>query len=82
MGYLNPLLNLPAAKELMSLPADQRAVIERLFRQIRAHANQEAETSWKRRKAPMALYWRWVATISRHIAHALSKAPAQPGGAK
>jgi hypothetical protein len=73
MGYLNPLLQLPAAQELMSLPGQLRALVECLFREIRAHANAEAETAWKRRKAPMAVYWRWVATISRHIAHALSK---------
>ena len=73
MGYINPLLDLPAAKELMGLPAEQRSVIERLFREIRAYANAEAENAWRRRKGPMALYWRWVATISRHIAHALSK---------
>jgi len=35
--------------------------------------NAEAENAWRRRKGPMAAYWRAVATYARHLAHALSK---------
>lgn len=73
MGYENPLLRLPAGKALMALPAEQRAPLEALLRELRDQANTEAERSWAKRKGPMAAYWRAVSTYARHIAHALSK---------
>jgi hypothetical protein len=73
MGYINPLLRLPAGRKLLALPQEQRAPLEALLRELRAEADAEAERSWKRRKGPMAAYWRAVATYARHIAHALSK---------
>lgn len=76
MGYLNPLMRLPAARKLMALPPDQRALIEKLLRELRADADREAENAWKRRKGPMAAYWRAVSTYARHIAHMLSKGTA------
>lgn len=73
MGYENPLLKLPAAQKLLALPPDQRQVIEALMRELRADADHQAEASWKKRKGPMAAYWRAVSTYARHVAHALSK---------
>ncbi|MGY4837945.1 hypothetical protein [Burkholderia pyrrocinia] len=73
MGYLNPLLKLPAGRALMHLPAEQRAALEAVLRELRDQANAEAENAWRRRKGPMAAYWRAVSTYARHIAHALSK---------
>jgi hypothetical protein len=73
MGYENPLLALPAARKVLALPADQRGPLEALMRELRAEANTLAEESWRRRKSPMAVYWRAVSTYARHIAHALSK---------
>lgn len=77
MGYENPLLRLPAGKALLELPAEQRMPLEDLLRQLRAQADAEAENAWRRRKGPMAAYWRAVATYARHTAHALSKGTAQ-----
>lgn len=76
MGYANPLLKLPAAQKLMALPPDQRALMEQLLRELRADADRQAEQSWKKRKGPMAAYWRAVATYARHVAHALSRGTA------
>lgn len=73
MGYLNPLLKLPAGQALMALPEEDRKRIEAVMRDLRDQANKEAETAWKRRKGPMAAYWRAVATYARHLAHALSR---------
>jgi len=73
MGYTNPLLKLPSAQRLLALPADQRELIEALFRDLRADADKLAEQSWKKRKGPMAAYWRAVSTYARHVAHALKK---------
>ncbi|HBP5993731.1 hypothetical protein IPC1601_21370 [Pseudomonas aeruginosa] len=73
MGYLNPLLKLPAGRALLHLPAEDRARLEALFRELRDQANTEAENAWRRRKGPMAAYWRAVSTYARHLAHALSR---------
>jgi hypothetical protein len=73
MGYLNPLLKLPAIDDLVAkgraLSPGEREFLIDLFTQIRHQANREAESSWKRRKGPLALYWRWASTYARHIAH-------------
>ncbi len=71
MGYLNPLLDLPAMREILAQPEEERRRWSRLLRQLRAEANANAETSWRRRKGVLACYWRAVATYARHCAHAL-----------
>ncbi len=71
MGYENPLLKLPAGQKLLSLPQPDRERIEAVMRELRGQANTEADNAWKRRKGPMAAYWRAVATYARHTAHAL-----------
>lgn len=78
MGYINPLLDLPAGQALQQLPASDRARIEAVMRALRDQANTEAEKAWARRKGPMAAYWRAVATYARHTAHALSKGTIRP----
>lgn len=72
MGYINPLLRLPAGRALLDLPKPDRERIEAVMRDLRDQANAEAETAWRRRKGPMAAYWRAVATYARHVAHALT----------
>ncbi len=76
MGYINPLLKLSAGRALMALPAEDRRRIAAVMRDLRHQANHEAETAWRRRKGPMAAYWRAVATYARHLAHALERAKA------
>jgi hypothetical protein len=71
VGYINPLLRLPAARALLALGERERTAIRLLMNDLRRQANDEAETSWRRRKGPMACYWRSVATYARHVAHAL-----------
>ncbi|PTT21666.1 hypothetical protein DBR12_06240 [Acidovorax sp. HMWF029] len=71
MGYINPLLDLPAGRALLALPPKDRRAIATLMRDLRHQANAEAESAWKRRKGPMAAYWRAVSTYARHTAHAL-----------
>ena len=78
MGYLNPLLHLPAGRKLLALPDAHRGAIEDVMRELREQANTEAENAWRRRKGPMAAYWRAVATYARHVAHALSKGSTAP----
>jgi len=73
MGYINPLLALPASADLLSLSLEERRAIARILRQLRHQANTQAEEAWRRRKGPMAAYWRAVATYARHLAHALEQ---------
>lgn len=78
MGHLNPLLKLPAGRALLDLPPADRCRIEAVMRELRDQANTEAENAWRRRKGPMAAYWRAVSTYARHIAHALSQGERRP----
>lgn len=55
MGYLNPLLGLPAGRALLELPQEDRRRIEAVMRELRDQANQEAENAWRRRKGPMSI---------------------------
>ncbi len=71
MGYINPLLKLPVAETLLALPEDERLALAAVLSDIRTQADAEAETAWRRRKWPMAAYWRAVATYARHCAHVL-----------
>lgn len=70
-GYINPLLQLPAAQKLLALSPEQRAPVEAILRELRDQADELAEKSWRQRKGPMAAYWRAVATYSIHLARAL-----------
>ncbi|WP_235503956.1 MULTISPECIES: hypothetical protein [unclassified Acidovorax] len=66
-------MKLPAGRALLALPPADRLRIEGVMRELREQANTEAENAWRRKKGPMAAYWRAVATYARHTAHALSK---------
>lgn len=79
MGYINPVLKLPAAQRLLALPPEQRELLAQLFTELRHDANREAENAWRRRKGPMASYWRATSTYCRHTAHALRQKPAADG---
>ena len=74
MGYINPLLQLPAAREIVALPASpEKELLIKLLRQMRQQADVLAEQAWTKRKAPMAAYWRATATYSRHTAHVFAR---------
>lgn len=46
MGYINPLLDMPAGRALQSLPLETRQVLEHALRKLRAEANAAAEELW------------------------------------
>lgn len=82
MGYLNPLLRLPAARRLLALSATERKAVAAVLMDLRLEANVLAESSWRRKKGPMAAYYRAVSTYARHLAHVLRRGSAAepPGG--
>ncbi len=57
MGYINPLLRLNAAQQLLELPPEQRAALASLLRELRADADRQAEHAWRKRKGPIGVPW-------------------------
>lgn len=67
----NPVLGLPAARRLASLPPLARAALRDVLGEIAADSASRAEQSWQRSKAPMAAYWKAVSVYAKHIKHAV-----------
>lgn len=67
----NPVLSLPAFKELAKLPEDQRQAMRALYRDMAADARTKADKCWRTHKAPMAAYWKAVSVYAGHIGRAL-----------
>lgn len=63
----NPILALPAAQSVQNLPAESRATLAALLRDLSADARRRAQTSWRQNKAPMAVYWKAVGVYARHL---------------
>lgn len=75
---LNPLTRLPAARAIGDLPEPARIALGALLRDLGADAERQAQEAWRRRKAPMAAYWRAVGVYARHAARLCIVAPNQP----
>lgn len=69
----NPVLALPSAKRLQDLPPETRLLIAELLKELSADARARAQLSWRRNKAPMAVYWKAVGAYATHIHRALRK---------
>ncbi len=67
----NPLLALPAVAAIRALPLECRAPLAELLRQVAADADAKAEAAWRKRKGPMAAYWRATSTYAKHTARAV-----------
>lgn len=69
----NPVLALPAAKKLMALSPEIRAILAELFWEIVLAARANAEKSWFKNKGPMAVYWKAVGAYALHIQRVLRR---------
>lgn len=69
----NPLMCLPEAERLRSLPPEAASALCAFLRGLARRADELAELSWRRRKAPMAAYWRAVAVYCRHITRVVGR---------
>lgn len=69
----NPILALPACRRLLALDPETRAVVADILRDLATEADQLAEESWRRRKGPMAAYWRAVCTYAKHLSRAVRR---------
>jgi hypothetical protein len=77
----NPVLALPAVRDFLMLPAEERRHAGILLRRLAGEADTEALQAWDRRRAMQAAYWRAVATYAKHVARAVDPAEKR-GGAK
>lgn len=64
----NPLLALPGAQRVASLPPEARAALKTLLLEIRADAQVRAAECWRKHKAPMACYWKVISVLAGHAA--------------
>ena len=67
----NPLLQLPAAQELASLPPAAQAALKRLLLQLRNDCRERADECWRKHKAPMAAYWKAAGVYANHTSRLL-----------
>ncbi len=72
----NPLLTLPATREILALPRETRAPLVALLRELAADADRRAQHAWRTRKAPMAAYWKAVAVYAKHAARVFGRGAA------
>ncbi len=77
----NPLLTLPAARAIARLPAEMRAPLVELLRELAADAAGRAEESWRKKKAPMAAYWKAASVYAKHTARVMARPPSIPAEA-
>lgn len=64
----NPLLSDPeVVRRFQRLPEPAQAALKDFVGWLYQHAREKAEASWRRSKAPMAVYWKAVAAWSYHI---------------
>lgn len=52
----NPLLQLPAPQKIKELPSEARSSLRDLLKEISQDARSRAKNSWRKGKAPMAVY--------------------------
>lgn len=64
----NPLLSLPSAGGIQSLPAEAKAALRTLLLDLRREAADKAQANWKRNKGMSAAYWKAVSIYAGHIA--------------
>ncbi len=54
-----------------SLPEDAKLVLRDALKALREDSLRKAEHSWKKHKAPMALYWKVVGVYAGHLARSI-----------
>ena len=63
----NPVLQLPSAERFGELPIEARTLLKQLLLELSRDCAARAQNAWATHKPPMALYWKFVAVIARHI---------------
>jgi len=69
----NPVIDLPAAQEILDLGPDQRRLLGTLLWQFSQQARTKADACWGGGKGMMAGYWRTASSCARHLAHVVAQ---------
>ena len=69
----NPVLALPAFKAIHNLPEPVKLALSDLLDNLSKDAEAKAQTSWLKKKGPMAVYWKCVAVYSKHVSRAIKR---------
>ena len=80
-----PLLEIPAAQEILRLDARTRGALRKVLLELRLCSREDGDRAWRKRKGPMAAYRHDVARHAGLLARALclageGGAPAPPSG--
>ncbi|ASG21963.1 hypothetical protein Y958_11450 [Nitrospirillum viridazoti CBAmc] len=67
----NPVLALPAARQILDLSRSERRVLGALLRDLAVQARTRAEEAWKARKGIIAAYWQANAVYAKHLARVI-----------
>lgn len=68
----NPVLrDASVCTRFAALSPEAQAGLEDFLRWLYRHARENADLSWRRSKAPMAVYWKAVAAWSIHLARVI-----------
>jgi hypothetical protein len=70
---VSPILELPAAQQLLGLGADARRLLATILRQLGAQAGAKFATSLRKNKVFMASYWSDVSFHARFCARSLDR---------
>lgn len=63
----NPLVRLPSAAKVASLPPEAKAALKALLIDMRDLYRSNAAESLRKNKAPMFLYWKTNAVYANHM---------------
>jgi hypothetical protein len=69
----NPVLALPAFKAVHDLPDPVKLALAALLDNLSKDAEAKAESSWLKKKGPIAAYWKAVAVYSKHASRSIRK---------
>lgn len=67
----NPVMALPAMQRLVALPKPIRDHLREVLLDMRRDAGERAQTSWRKHKAPQAVYWKSISVYAGHFARLL-----------
>ena len=59
-------------RRFQCLPPEAKFQLKRALQDLREDALKRAEHSWRKHKAPMALYWKVVGVYAGHLARAIN----------
>ena len=73
----NPMLALSEVQDAANLPPVAREALRSMLVAVSKACREKGDEAWRKRKPPMAAYWKSNAVHARHLAHALATVAAE-----